>query len=47
MNYPTGIKKSHEQVINYSHRGMTLEDDINETNSYYRDKDIAYILNNV
>ena len=43
MNYPTGIKKSHEQVINYSHRGMTLEDDINETNSYYRDKDIAYI----
>ena len=43
MNYPTGIKKSHEQVINYSHRGMTLEDDINETNSYYREKDIAYI----
>ena len=43
MNYPNGIKKSHEQVINYSHRGMTLEDDINETNSYYRDKDIAYI----
>lgn len=43
MNYPIGIKKSHEQIVNYSHRGMTLEEDINETNNYYRDKDIAYI----
>ena len=43
MNYPKGIKKSHNQIINYSNRGMTLEDDINQSNSYYRDKDIAYI----
>ena len=43
MNYPTGIKKEHRQIINYSHRGMTLEDDINESNLYYREHDIAYI----
>ena len=43
MNYPMGIKKSNNQVINYSHRGMNLEDDINQTNEYYRSKDIAYI----
>lgn len=43
MNYPTGIKKKPTQIINYSNRGMTLEDDINQTNSYYRDNDIAYI----
>ena len=40
MNYPTGIKKSHNQIINYSHRGMNLEDDINQTNTYYREKNI-------
>ncbi len=43
MNYPMGIKKSNNQIINYSHRGMNLEDDINQTNEYYRSKDIAYI----
>ena len=43
MNYPMGIKKSNNQIINYSHRGMNLEDDINQSNEYYRNKDIAYI----
>ena len=43
MNYPMGIKKSNNQITNYSHRGMNLEDDINQTNEYYRSKDIAYI----
>ncbi len=43
MNYPMGIKKSNNQIINYSHRGMNLEDDINQSNEYYRSKDIAYI----
>ena len=43
MNYPMGIKKSNKQIINYSHRGMNLEDDINQTNEYYRSKDVAYI----
>ncbi|HIT10124.1 MAG TPA: Holliday junction resolvase RecU [Candidatus Onthousia faecigallinarum] len=43
VNYPLGIKKEKHQLINYSHRGMTLEDDINESNLYYREHDIAYI----
>lgn len=43
MNYPLGIKKEKHQEINYSHRGMSLEDDINESNLYYREHDIAYI----
>lgn len=43
MDYPMGIKKSNNHIINYSHRGMNLEDDINQTNEYYRNKDIAYI----
>lgn len=43
MNYPTGIKKSQNKIINYSNRGMSLEDDINKSNEYYREKDIAYI----
>ena len=40
MNYPTGIKRNNNQIINYSHRGMNLEDDINQTNTYYREKNI-------
>ena len=43
MNYPKGIIKNHKNTINYSNRGMTLEDDINESNLYYREHDIAYI----
>ena len=46
MNYPTGVKKT---VINnantkeYKNRGMNLENDINSTNEYYIDKEIAFI----
>lgn len=42
MNYPDGIKikKTH---IKYANRGMNLESDINETNTYYRDNNIALI----
>ena len=46
MKYPNGIKKSplpKKQSINYAHRGMDLETDLNLTNTYYRDHDIAYI----
>ena len=45
MNYPSGIKKvyKHSEFINYANRGMKLEDDLNITNQYYRDMDIAYI----
>ena len=41
MNYPNGIKKTFK--INSGNRGMTLEQDINDTNLYYRNNDIAII----
>lgn len=43
MQYPNKIKKSTTKVINYSNRGMDLENLINETNEYYVEKDIALI----
>ncbi len=43
MNYPSGIKKEITHTINYSHRGMNLEDDLNQSNLYYREHDLAYI----
>ena len=43
MNYPGGIKKKETHFINYKNRGMSLEDDINASNLYYREHDIAYI----
>ena len=47
MNYPNGIKKDNNITLstikNSKNRGMTLENDLNETNEYYRDMDIAII----
>ena len=46
MNYPNKIaKKAHtsSNQINYSNRGMDLEQLINETNDYYVEKNIALI----
>ena len=44
MNYPNGIKKTNNnKTITYKNRGMTLEQDLNITNQYYIDNDIAYI----
>ena len=43
MNYPLGIKKTSNYLINYKNRGMTLEDDINKSNQYYIENNIAYI----
>ena len=47
MNYPNGIKKNANNIINkevnYKNRGMNLENDLNITNQYYIDKGIAYI----
>ena len=46
MNYPGGIvKKSiiNKKEINYKNRGMNLEDDLNITNKYYIENNIAYI----
>lgn len=54
FNYPNGkryipkgtetetkVKKKNNH--SYSNRGMTLEDDLNETNEYYRERNIAVI----
>ena len=44
MNYPKGIKHdTNKEIINYGNRGMGLEDDINVTNKYYVDNNIAFI----
>lgn len=43
MNYPNKIKSGHDKNIYYGKRGMNLEDDINITNKYYLDNDIAVI----
>ncbi len=47
MNYPNGIKKGLNnnltKIKNHKNLGMNLEDDINSTNQYYVDKEIAYI----
>ena len=47
MNYPNGIKKDNSITLstikNSKNRGMTLENDLNETNEYYREIDKAII----
>ena len=47
MNYPNGIKNTKDNInsheVNYKNRGMTLENDINLSNEYYREINRAYI----
>ena len=48
MNYPNGIKKEvnhtkNKKDIAYDNRGMSLENDINISNEYYRSIDKAII----
>lgn len=43
MKYPLGINKCSNNHVDYANRGMTLECDINLTNQYYLDNDIAVI----
>ncbi len=43
MRYPNGIQKEYRSITNYANRGMTLEEDLNVTNEYYRDRNIAII----
>ena len=43
MKYPGKANGSYRVTVNYSNRGMTLEEDINVTNDYYRDTDRAII----
>ena len=43
MNYPSGVKHNKTKEINYSNRGMTLEEELNSSNEYYREIDKAII----
>ncbi len=44
MNYPKGVKQTNtENNISYGNRGMSLENDLNLTNNYYVDNNIAFI----
>lgn len=43
MQYPNGIKKNYINKESYANRGMTLENELNETNKYYLINDIAVI----
>lgn len=43
MQYPNGIKKQFHSKVSTANRGMNLENDINATNEYYRNNDIAII----
>lgn len=43
MNYPNKKEHKNKTYIEYGKRGMTLESDINSTNKYYLENDIAVI----
>ena len=51
MNYPNGIKKqttsektsTYDSNLSHKNRGMTLENELNSSNEYYREIDKAYI----
>ncbi len=43
MKYPNNIKKRTSKIIDYANRGMTLENDLNITNDYYINNNIAII----
>lgn len=43
MNYPNGVKKDYKSIKSYANRGMSLESDLNDTNEYYLNNNIAVI----
>lgn len=43
MKYPNGVVKKNTTSINYSNRGMAFEAEINLSNDYYLNNDIAVI----
>ena len=45
INYPNGPTKEKEIKRAHTH-GMLFEEAINNTNEYYRNKDLAYIYKN-
>lgn len=43
MKYPGGVVKEQQKITSYSNRGMNLEADINITNEYYLNNNIAVV----
>ena len=43
INYPNGISKRQSTLKSHANRGMTLENEINATNEYYLNNDIAVV----
>ena len=43
MKYPNGVNKTYKSTKNFGNRGMNLEADINDSNEYYKENDIAII----
>ena len=43
MKYPNGLNKEYKKITKTGNRGMNLENEINETNKYYLNNDIAVI----
>lgn len=43
MKYPNNLEKTYKNPLSHKNRGMDLESDLNETNSYYRSIDKALI----
>ncbi len=43
VNYPNGKSFVVDKDVNYSRRGMSLEDDLNDTNAYYLNADVAAV----
>ena len=43
MKYPNGVNKTYKSIKNFGNRGMNLEADLNDSNEYYRENDIAII----
>ena len=43
MQYPNGIKKEFVNTNSHSNRGMNLEADLNDTNNYYLNNEVAVI----
>ena len=44
MKYPNHIEKTFKNPLSYKNRGMDLEEELNSSNEYYLEKDIALIF---
>lgn len=43
MKYPNNLNKNYSKTLSYSNRGMDLEEELNLSNEYYIEKNIALI----